>query len=285
MPTRSDLMVLMLGVAIAGSFAGCAATATRGGAKTQPAVATASQAAPPDAKWELEPKAVELLKTTSKRLAAAHSLQFTAVVFYESPSRLGPPLVYTTKSEVTVQRPDRLRVITSADGPRSEFYYDGKTITAFAPKEDLAAIADAPPTIDGALKAAYDQGDTYFPFTDLVVADPYGDIAAGLKLAFYVGQSHVVGGITTDIVAYASDTVFAQIWIGVDDKLPRMLRAVYRRDPSRLRHHMELSGWRLDRAVSGETFTSAAAAKAKRIAFTPPDPMLPPDFKAPAKSK
>ena len=285
MSTRSDLAVLMLGVTVVGSLAGCAATATRGGAETPPPAATASQAAPSDVKWELEPKAVELLKATSKRLAAAHALQFTAVVSYESPSRLGPPLVYTTKSEVVVQRPDRLRVITSADGPRSEFYYDGKTITAFAPKEDLAAIADAPPTIDDALKAAYDQGDTYFPFTDFVVADPYGDIAGGLKLAFYVGQSHVVGGTTTDIVAYASDTVFAQIWIGTDDKLPRMLRAVFRRDPSRLRHHMELSGWRLDGPVARGTFTSAAAAKAKRIAFTPPDPLLPPDFKAPAKGK
>lgn len=285
MPTRTHYAIWTIGVTIAGVVAGCAATATRDGARTQPPAAIASQAAPSDEKWEVEPKAVALLKATSERLAAARSLQFTAVVSYESPSRLGPPLVYTTKSEVVVQRPDRLRVITVADGPRSEFYYDGKTITAFAPKEDLAAIADAPSTIDDALKAAYDQGETYFPFTDFVVADPYGDIADGLKLAFYVGQSHVVGGTTTDIVAYASDTVFAQIWIGADDKLPRMLRAVFRRDPSRLRHHMELSGWRLDRPLAGGTFTSAAAAKAKRIGFAPPDPILPPEFKAPAKAK
>lgn len=278
-----DLAALMLGVIIVGAFAGCAAKATP--AKTQPSAATASDTAPSDVKWELEPKAVALLKATSQRLAAARSLQFTAVVSYESPSRLGPPLVYTTKSEVIVQRPDRLRVITSADGPRSEFYYDGKTITAFAPQGDLAAIADAPPTIDGALKTAYDQGETYFPFTDFVVADPYADIADGLKLAFYVGQSRVVGGTTTDIVAYASDTVFAQIWIGADDKLPRMLRAVFRRDPSRLRHTVELSSWRLDRPVPGGTFTSAAAVKAKPIPFAPPDPLLPSDFKGPAKSK
>ena len=60
----------------------------------------------------LEPKAVEILKAASARLAAAKSMAFTAVVSYESPSRLGTPLVYTTRSEVTLQRPDKLRVIT-----------------------------------------------------------------------------------------------------------------------------------------------------------------------------
>ena len=166
-------------------------------------------------------------------------MRFTAVVAYESPSRLGPPLVYTTRSEVTLQRPDKLRVITSGDGPASEFYYDGKTMMAFAPAENLVAVAEAPPTIDAALKAAYDAAAIYFPFTDLIVADPYGAIADGLKHAFYIGQSHVVGGTTTDMVAYANDSVFVQIWIGAEDKLPRMLRAVYRDDPLRLRHQME----------------------------------------------
>jgi Predicted periplasmic protein (DUF2092) len=51
----------------------------------------------------LEPKAIELLKAASDRLAAARSMSFTAVISYESPSRLGPPLVYTTRDEVTLR--------------------------------------------------------------------------------------------------------------------------------------------------------------------------------------
>ena len=278
---KSKWLLLAMAVVATGSLAACAAKAPR----VPEAAPQSLEAANPQVKWELEPKAVEILKAMSSRLAAARTLRFTAVVSYESPSKLGPALVYTTKSDVVLQRPNKLRVITSADGPPSELYYDGKTITAFSPKDDLAAVADAPPTIDGALKAAYDLGETYFPFTDVVVADPWGDLASDVKLAFYVGQSHVVGGTTTDIVAYASDTVFAQIWIGADDKLPRMMRAVYRHDPSRLRHSMELSGWRLGVSVPAGTFTSSAAIKAKRIAFTRPDPKLPPDVTRPEKTK
>jgi hypothetical protein len=50
----------------------------------------------------LEPQAIDLLKAASSRLASARSMRFTAVISYESPSLLGPPLVYTTRSEVTL---------------------------------------------------------------------------------------------------------------------------------------------------------------------------------------
>jgi hypothetical protein len=233
----------------------------------------------------LEPKAIDLLKETSSRLAAARTMSFTTVVMYESPSGLGPPFDYMTTSDVTLQRPDKLRVITKADGPRSEFYYDGKTMTAFSPMENLVAIASAPSTIDAALKAAYDEAAIYFPFTDLVVADPYKDISEdGLDNAFYVGQSQVVGGTTTNIIAYTTGGTFIQMWIGAEDKLPRMTRAVYNRDPSQLRHQLEISNWQIDAPISEGAFARAEAAGAKRISFAAPEPKVPPGSKLPSKS-
>jgi hypothetical protein len=229
----------------------------------------------PSAAAKLEPKAIEPLQAMSQRLAAAHAMTFTAVSTDESPTRFGPPLAYATLSEVALQRPDKLRVITAGDGPASEFYYDGKTMMAFAPAENLVAVADAPPTIDAALKAAYDSAAIYFPFTDVLVADPYKDLADGLKVAFYIGQSHVVGGTTTAMIAIANDRVFAQVWIGADDKLPRMVRAVYLDDPARLRHQVEFSNWKLDGPVAADGFTSSRAANATHINFARPDPSPP----------
>jgi hypothetical protein len=231
----------------------------------------------------LEDKALDVLKAASAKLAAAKTLRFTAVVFYESPSLVGPPLVYTTRSDVAMQRPDKLRVLTSADGPPSEFYYDGTTMTAFAPNENLVATAAAPPTIEAALKVAYDSAAIYFPFSDLVVDDPYKVIADSVKFAFYIGQSKVIGGTTTDMVAYGDDSVFIQVWIGADDKLPRMMRAIYRNDPSRLRHALEISDWQLDPRFPDGTFASAQAAAATKIAFARPEPKPAPKAKSKAK--
>jgi len=169
-----------------------------------------------------------------------------------------------------MQRPNKLRVITAGDGPASEFYYDGKTMIAYAPAENLVAVAEAPPTIDTTLKAAFDSAGIYFPFTDVIVADPYKDIAEGLVHAFYIGQSKVVGGTVTDMVAYVNDDVFVQIWIGAEDKLPRMLRAVFSADKLRLRHQLELSNWKINPPAAADAFVSSKAGAAKRIAFAHP---------------
>jgi len=245
----------------------------------------AKAATVPPAQLVLEPRAIDILKAASARLAAAKSMAFTAVVSYESPSLLGPPLVYSTKSQVTMVRPDKLKVITSGDGPPSEFYYDGKTMMAFAPTENLVAVADAPPTIDEALQAAYDSAAIYFPFDDVIVADPYKDIAEGLKTAFYVGQSGIVGDTTTDIVAYVTGQVFVQAWIGTEDKLPRRLYAVYLNDPLRLRHVLALSNWELDTPASADAFTSAKAAAATHMKFARPDATDAPGMQPPPRVK
>jgi hypothetical protein len=226
----------------------------------------------PEPTPSLEPKALDILKAASSRLAAAHTLKFTAIHFYESPSRQGHPLAFTTKSEVTLERPDKLRVIMSADGPASEFYYDGKKMMAYAPAENLVAVADAPPTIDAALENAYHSAAIYFPFDDWIVADPYKEMSEGMNLAYYIGQSNVIGGTTTDIVAYIDHGVFIQAWIGAEDKLPRLLHAVYLDDPERLRHTLVLSDWQLDAAVPPDTFASTKAASANPMPFAHPHP-------------
>jgi hypothetical protein len=238
-------------------------SATHGVAPQEPAVAAFQPG--------LEPRAIEILKTASAHLAASTSMTFTAVVSYEGPSLLGPPLIYSTKSQVTLRRPNKLKVITLGDGPASEFYYDGKIMMAFAPTENLVAIADAPPTIDEALVAAYEGASIYFPFTDVIVSDPYKDMASDLTTAFYIGQSQVVGGTTTDMVAFATKDVFAEIWIGAEDKLPRRLYAIYLNDPARLRHVLELSNWQLNALVPEDGFASAKASGATRMSFKRPD--------------
>ena len=158
---------------------------------------------------------------------------------------------------------------------------------AFAPAANLVAVADAPPTIDAMLRVAFHSAAIYYPFADVIVADPYKDIADGLTVAFYIGQSSVVGGTTTDMVAFAHDDVLVQVWIGASDKLPRRSRAIYRNDPTQLRHQMDLSNWKLDAAIPAGSFTSARAATAKRIPFARPEPVpgaMPPVSAPPAKT-
>ncbi len=269
-------LALLAGLILAAT-AGAQTTAPAAAAK--PARPAAKKPAAPAYKLVVEPKAMDLLKAMSAKVAAAKAMTFTATVGYEFPSKLGPPIAYTMRYDVAMQRPDRLKVVMPGDGPASEFYYDGKTMMAYAPAENLVAVADAPPTIDAALMKAYSSAAIFFPFTDLLVTDPYAAMTDGVILAFYIGASEVVGGVKTDMLAWANKDVFLQIWIGVDDKLPRRVRAIYAADPLQLRNELDFTNWQLDPAIASETFKSQKALAAPRIALKSPASALPAGIK------
>jgi hypothetical protein len=238
---------------------------------TAPPAAQATPAAP-----ALEPKAMDILKATSQKLAAAKTLGFTATSTYERAARNGQPLYYSTINEVTLERPDKLRVVTPGDGTPDEFYYDGKTMMAYVPSKNVVAVAEAPPDLDKVLDAAWEKAAIYFPFADVIASDPAAELAKQLKSAFYVGRSIAVGGVPTDMIALAGDEVAAEVWIGVADHLPRQVRVVYANEPAHARYQTVFSDWRLNIPVSPATFANPKALKAEHIDFSPPGDATPP---------
>jgi hypothetical protein len=126
------------------------------------------------------------------------------------------------------------------------------------------------------VKQAYDSAAIYFPFVDVIVADPYKDITQGLVSAFVVGPSGAVGGVPTVSLAVATENVQAQVWIGTQDHLPRMIRAVYPKQTGMPRYEVEFSDWRLGGLIPDADFVSAQAAKARHMPFARPDVEVPP---------
>ena len=219
----------------------------------------------------IEAKAVSVLQAACGVLQNARAMSFDAMNTYEKAARNGQPLYYATLNHVTMQRPDKLLVVTPGDGVADEFYYNGKTMMAYVPSEDLVAVAEAPPTIDAMIEAAWDKAAIYFPFSDVVLSKPCAVFEEqGINSAFYVGQSKVIGGTTTDMVAVAGDNVQAELWIGTADHLPRLVRVVYPHEPAHALYQTEYSAWRLSDGVDPGTFESERAAKGKPMPFQPP---------------
>jgi hypothetical protein len=135
---------------------------------------------------------------------------------------------------------------------------------------NLVVVSDASPMIDAAMKAAYAKAAIYFPFATVIAENRYKNMSQGLTSAFVVGQPHVVGDTVTDIVAIANAKVQAEIWIGVDNGLPRMARAIYPKDANPSRYEIQFSTWRLNPAMKEADFTSVQALKAPLIAFARP---------------
>lgn len=257
----------ILGLAFATALIATAANA-------QPGQAPA--AAPP----AIEPKAMEILQAACTTLSAVQTMSFTAVDTYERAARTGQPLYYTIESKVTLQRPDKLRVAKLGDGVPDEFIYDGKAMLAYVPSANLVAVSSAPSTIDAMLDAAWDVAGTYYPFADMIVSKPCEVFEKNLFSAFYVGQSRVVAGTTTDMVAIAGDGLQAELWIGASDHLPRMVRVVYPNEPARARYQTDYSDWQLGAPVDAAVFSPDKTSGAAHIAFQPPPLSPPPEASA-----
>lgn len=232
------------------------------------AAQSGEQVTAPPAK--IDPKVTTILKAACDTLSAAQSMSFTAVDTYERAARNGQPLYYTVLNQVTLQRPNKLRVIKLGDGIPDEFYYDGKTMAAYVPSADLIAVEDAPPTIDEMLDAAWNTAAIYFPFADVIVSKPCAVFDQKLKSAFYVGQSVVVGRVITDVLALAGDDVQAELWIGTNDHLPRMIRIVYPNEPAHAHYQTDYSDWVLNGKVETDAFSKTKSPSTKTVAFEPP---------------
>jgi hypothetical protein len=231
-----------------------------------PAAPAATPKAAPEA---VAPAALNILKQMSETLAKAKSLSFNVRRAFDEPAANGQPLFYMVDSKISLRRPDQLKVEVLGDGPKSEFYYDGKEFAVYLPDSNLIAVETAPPHLEEMLETAFDKAGIYFPFVDFIVDDPYAAITEKLTSAFVMGKSEVVGGTTTDIIAIANKEFQAQLWIGAKDKLPRLvwLNPVGGKEKSR--SMIEFSNWRL--GVGRLNFARApGAAKAGRIKFEKP---------------
>jgi hypothetical protein len=218
----------------------------------------------------IDEKALALIKAMSDKLAAVQSLSFTVRRAFDEPAANGQPLFYMVLSNVVLQRPDKLKVIVLGDGPASQFYYDGTTMTVFYPEKKLAAMSPAPPALDDMFEAAIKNAGLYFPFVDLVASDPYKEITEGLQSAFVIGQSVAVGDAVTDVVALANKNVQAQIWIGAADHLPRLVWLTPTEAAGKPRSMMEFSDWKLNVPTTPADFTSPAIAQASKIEMAVP---------------
>jgi hypothetical protein len=270
--TTAAMLALVAAVAIAAEGTTAPAVAPGNPAPVDATAAPRSEGAPP----KLEPKALAILKAACDKLAAAKTMSFNALIEEEGPDlRYGLPLQFSRIAHVALRRPDELFVKGHGSGPDTQFFYDGRTLIAWMPQQNLVATAPAPATVDAMLKDVYAKAAIYFPFEDLIVADPYKDLMDGLEVASYIGQSDVVAGVETDMITFGNDAAFVQAWIGTEDKLPHRLRAVYLDDPAALRHDMVLSDWTLDAPLPPSTFIAKVPANAGKIPFQHPADMAP----------
>ena len=249
------------------TLAGTAAAQQAAPSATAPAAAQGTSAA--QIQLVKDPRALAALKAMSDRLTAAKSFTFLT---HNTVPMLGPNLQWISlvgTARVALERPNKLFIERGGDQTPMEVYYDGKTLALHEPREKLFAEVSAPATIDATLAEVFGPALAGFPYLDVLLADPYAALTADLGGALYVGRS-TVDGVKTDHLAFRGPGVDWEIWIGAEDKLPRLVQAKYVDLGKAPTITTRFSDWNLNAQIPAATFTLEKAAGAQQIEFVRP---------------
>ena len=267
--------IMITGLCLAGLIFSPAVVRAQEGVSPKTAAPTQKNSSGGQAAPALDQHALDTLKLMSDTLTQAKSLRFEARSLRPIKSPGGMWISLCGTSRVVKEGPGKLFVETRGDLFRFDFYFDGKTVTAYAPEKNFYATKDAPGTVDDVIEAAYREEGKSFPYSDILVSQPYEVLTEGLVRAVYVGQSTLrplsgTGSVKTDHLAFSNQGVEWQIWIGTDDHLPRLVCATYLENAGEPSYTVEFGDWKLDEPVSPETFTFSNASKATKVEFRNP---------------
>ena len=214
-------------------------------------------------------RALKLLKSMSDKLGAAKTLSFAVRGLVPTVAPTGQSINLFASSRVVMQRPNMLFVEARGDMFPSDIYFNGKTDTVIS--LDRKFYVQQPITgagFDAFAKSGQPGSDAVAPFFDLLGPDPYATLTMDFTSALLVGQS-TIGGVKADHLAFGSKGLDWEIWIGADDKLPRLMVVSYRLPERQRTFTVEYSNWKLNAAVPASTFNPTIPKSAVKLEFKP----------------
>lgn len=232
----------------------------------QAADATASS--PRKTSSRIDPQALALLKRMSTTLANAKSFTCKTKGVLELPAVTGQFVTFFATGELALKRPNKLAVEVKGDGPHFDFYYDGSSVSAYAPGTKTYSTLAAPPTIDAMLPGLRRETGLRFPTAPLLYSDPYTVLTRGITSAVIVGQSRV-NGVPCRHLAFRSPGVNWEIWIEESARaLPRRLATTFTDRPNFPRVIVAFLDWNLHPLFLNDgKFVFHKPAGAKEIPF------------------
>jgi hypothetical protein len=215
----------------------------------------------------IDPAAEKLLRRMSDYLAGRQQFTLKAESSLEVVLTSGQKLQYDSPATLSVSRPNKFHAHRKGDLANQEFFYDGKTLTLFNPRENLYATTAAPATLDETLDFAREKLDVIAPAAELLYKNAADKMLKESTAGFVVGPS-VVGGVKTTHLAFRAGEVDWQIWIEDGDKpLPRKFILSSKKVSGEPEFTVLIRNWDVAAKLSDQEFNFKAPKGAKKIEF------------------
>jgi hypothetical protein len=248
------------------------AAATAVGCRAQAPAQAAAPETPPPIEMDLapesrliEPRADELLRQMSARLASARTFALEAEEVYDEVPEQSPRQQLSNLRRIALRRPDRFVGDATGDALNRSFWYDGKSFSILDNEQRVWTGGTVPPTIDEALDWVFDQTGTVVPLADFLYADSYARLMAHVQRGVYLGL-HDAAGVPCHHLSFEQATIDWQIWIDAGkDPVPRKLVIAYKSEDEVPQYTVIIRKWNLAPTLPDPLFVFRPPEGATRI--------------------
>ena len=215
----------------------------------------------------IDPQAEKLLKRMSDYLASRQQFTLKGESTLEAVLTSGQKLQFDSPVTLEVSRPNKLRAHRKGDIADQEFFYDGKTLTLYNPRENFYATAAAPPTLDAMFDFAREKLDVVAPGAEMLYGNAAERMLKVTTSGFVVGPS-IVGGVKCTHLAFRGPEVDWQIWIEDGDKpLARKFVLTSKQVTGSPEFTLLIRSWDVAPKLTNQEFNFTPPKGAKKIEF------------------
>lgn len=216
------------------------------------------------ARAEIQPAARELAKSVNDKLGSARTIRLTATHSLDPALGVGAahdkgPL------QITVKRPNQFYVIQRAGAETREIAFDGKSLSLMRPGLKHHALESLKA---GSISQFADRADDRFgfrpPVAELLAEDLASQLFLNVTSAKVTGQESV-GGIRCERLRFEQPGITGDLWVGLNDKLPRRYRLTFTGIPKSPQWDLRLTKWELNVPVDARLFSKRAAADSQKL--------------------
>jgi hypothetical protein len=190
--------------------------------------------------------ATESVVRAANFLADQSSFRVVADISFDVLQSDGRLLEFGERREITIRRPDRVRVdAIQRDGDVRTLYFDGSVISIDLPQHKAFVSKEMPGTLYAALDFLSEKLDAPVPLANLFSENFAAPLEDQIAAGHYVGQA-VIDGRSCEHLAFRLPEVDVQLWIEEGDR-PLLARIVisHKHDDGNPQFRATLRDWDL----------------------------------------
>jgi hypothetical protein len=198
--------------------------------------------------------AAQVLKAMTDYTAAQKSISAT----FDSDIEVITPelqkIQFSSSGQISLNRPDKLRIRRTGGYADVELFYDGKTLSLYGNSAKSYVQADVAGTIDQVIDTLQAKTGAAMPGTDLLLSNSYDELMANVTDAKHIGQG-VVDGVECEHLAFRGTETDWQIWIEAGPRpIPRKYVITSKTLAGAPEYTLRIKDWKTDAIADADTF-------------------------------